>query len=167
MKKLFLQTLLILLFTACSTNPSNMKLTSTAFLEGENIPTQFTCDGPDQVPPLSVSEIPAEAKSLVLIADDPDAIAVAWVHWIMWNIPPTTTEITAGSGIEGTNTFGNTGYGGPCPPSGTTHHYDFKIYALDTMLDLPTSATISELAAAMKGHVIDQGRLMGKYQRPS
>jgi len=144
-----------------------MKITSSAFQQGGSIPSKFTCDSTDTSPPLQIEEIPPAAKSLALIVDDPDAPSGLFTHWIAWNIDPKTTSIGEGSapkGVPGTNDFGKSGYGGPCPPSGT-HRYFFKIFALDRELDLPAGGKRSQLDAAMKGHVIAQGELMGRYSR--
>jgi hypothetical protein len=146
---------------------ARMKITSSAFQQGGNIPSKFSCDGPNTSPPLQISDVPSEAKSLVLIVDDPDAPSGLFTHWAVWNISPQTTTIGEGStpkGVQGTNDFGKSGYGGPCPPSGT-HRYYFKVFALDRELDLPVGAKRSQLDAAMKGHVIAQGELMGRYSR--
>ena len=144
-----------------------MKITSSAFQEGGNIPSKFTCDGGDSSPPLRIAEIPSGAKTLALVVDDPDAPSGVFTHWIVWNISPQTNAIAEGSapqGVQGTNDFGKSGYGGPCPPSGT-HRYYFKIFALDRELDLPPGTKRSQLDAAMKGHVVAQGELMGRYSR--
>jgi Raf kinase inhibitor-like YbhB/YbcL family protein len=146
---------------------AKMKITSSAFHEGGNIPPKFSCDGADTSPPLQISDVPSEAKSLVLIVDDPDAPSGLFTHWAVWNISPQTSTIAEGStpkGVQGTNDFGKSGYGGPCPPSGT-HRYYFKIFALDRELDLPFGAKRGQLDAALKGHVIAQGELMGRYSR--
>ena len=144
-----------------------MKITCLAFAEGENIPVKFTCDGPDTSPPLKIEGVPAGAKTLALIVDDPDAPSGLFTHWLVWNIDSKTQSVNEGAapgGIEGRNDFGKTGYGGPCPPSGT-HRYYFKIFALDQQLNLKAGARRKELDAAMKGHVVGQGELMGKYAR--
>jgi len=144
-----------------------MTIRSPAFQQGGDIPAKFTCDGGDTSPPLQISGITPEAKSLVLIADDPDAPSGLFTHWLVWNIPPQTNSIAEGSapkGMHGTNDFGKSGYGAPCPPSGV-HRYYFKLFALDRELALPAGAKRSQLEAAMKGHVIAQGELMGHYAR--
>jgi Raf kinase inhibitor-like YbhB/YbcL family protein len=144
-----------------------MKVTSSAFQEGANIPSKFTCDGADTSPPLQIADIPSEAKSLALVVDDPDAPSGLFTHWTVWNISPQTSTIAEGSspkGVQGTNDFGKSAYGGPCPPSGT-HRYSIKIFALDRELDLPSGAKRGQLDAAMKGHVVAQGELMGRYSR--
>jgi Raf kinase inhibitor-like YbhB/YbcL family protein len=150
-----------------------MELKSSAFTAGEMIPQKYTCDGPDVSPPLSWSDVPAGAKSLALIADDPDAPMGTWVHWVAWNIPPNARGLEEGvpkkdslpNGMkQGTTDFRSIGYGGPCPPSGT-HRYFFKLYALDTSLNLPPSTTKKDLEKAMQGHLLQQVELMGKYAR--
>ena len=144
-----------------------MKITSPAFQEGGNIPSKFTCDGSDTSPPLQINGVPAEAKSLVLIADDPDAPGGLFTHWLLWNVPAQTKSIAEGSasnGVQGTNDFGKSGYRGPSPPPGV-HRYSFKVFALDRELDLSSGAKRSQLDAAMKGHVVAQGELMGRYAR--
>jgi len=146
---------------------AKMKITSSAFQGGGNIPSKFTCDGGDSSPPLQIAEIPSGAKSLVLVVDDPDAPSGLFTHWIVWNISPQTNAIAEGSapkGVQGTSDFGKSGYGGPCPPSGT-HRYYFKIFALDRELNLPSGTKRNQLDAALKGHVVAQGELMGRYSR--
>ena len=144
-----------------------IKLTSLVFHEGGNIPSKFTCDGSDTSPPLQITGVPAEAKSLVLIADDPDAPGGLFTHWLVWNIPPQSTSIAEGSlpkGVQGANDFGTSGYRGPCPPPGI-HRYSFKIFALDRQLELRSGAKRSQLDAAMKGHVIGHAELVGRYAK--
>jgi Raf kinase inhibitor-like YbhB/YbcL family protein len=147
---------------------AKMKITSSAFQESGDIPSKFTCDGADTNPALRFERAPAEAKSLLLIVDDPDAPVGLFTHWLAWNIDPKTTEVAENSAptnaVQGTNDFPKTGYGGPCPPSGT-HRYYFKVYALDQTLDLKPGAKRKEVDAAMRGHVIAQGELMGRYSR--
>jgi len=137
------------------------------------IPARYTADGQDISPPLKIEGVPAEAKSIAMISDDPDAPVGTWVHWVVWNLSPEKTEIpeampSAGQlpdgTRQGTTDFGRTGYGGPAPPSGT-HRYYFKVYALDTMLQLRAGATKSELETAMRGHILAESQLMGRYQR--
>jgi len=143
-----------------------MKLSSPAFTS--EIPAAYTCDGQNVNPPLTISEVPAETKSLALIMDDPDAPRGDWVHWLMWNIDPATTKISENSvpssAIQGTTDFGTAAWGGPCPPSGT-HRYVFKLYALDTPLNLAPSAKKSDLEAAMQGHVLEQTEFVSTYSR--
>ena len=146
---------------------AKMKITSSAFQQAASIPSKFTCDGADASPPLQISDVPSGAKSLVLIVDDPDAPSGLFTHWIVWNIPPQTGSIDEGSSpkaVQGTNDFGKSGYGGPCPPAGT-HRYYFRIFALDRELDLSFGAKRAQIDAAIKGHVIAQGELMGRYSR--
>lgn len=148
-------------------------VTSDAFEEGGMIPIQYTCDGADISPPLKWSGIPDGARSLALICDDPDAPSKTWVHWVLYNLPPELTglpdsipsnEVLETGGKHGITDFGRFGYGGPCPPSGT-HRYFFKLYALDIVLDLPERVDKKQLEAAMEGHVLASGQLMGKYAR--
>ena len=143
-----------------------MKITSSAFQEGGTIPDKFSKSGQNVNPPLRMEGAPAEAKSLLLIMDDPDAPVGLFTHWLVWNIDPKTTEIAENSvpkgAVQGTNDYPNPGYGGPQPPSGT-HRYYFKIFALDQILDLKSGAKRAEVDAAMRGHVIAQGELMGRY----
>lgn len=149
------------------------KLTSPAFAEGQMIPSKYTADGEDISPPLSWEGLPPQTQSLVLIQDDPDAPVGTWVHWLVWNIPtepnflpenmPPQKVLTNGT-RQGLNDFGRIGYGGPAPPSGT-HRYFFRIYALDTMLDLPAGASRGQLEKAIKGHILAQAQLMGRYTR--
>jgi Raf kinase inhibitor-like YbhB/YbcL family protein len=146
---------------------ATMKITSSAFHEGGSIPSKFTCDGSDTSPPVQITDVPAETKSLVLIADDPDAPGGLFTHWLVWNMPPQTSSIAEGSapkGVQGANDFGKSGYRGPCPPPGT-HRYSFKIFALDRELELHAGAKRSQVDAAMKGHVIARGELVGRYAR--
>ena len=159
--------MLLAVIASFAAEGARMKITSSAFQEGGNIPSKFTCDGPDTSPPLQITGVPSSAKSLVLIADDPDAPTGLFTHWLVWNIPPQTNSIAEGSaakGVHGTNDFGKSGYRGPCPPPGT-HRYSFKIFALDRELDLSSGAKRSQVDAAMKGHVIAQGELVGRYAR--
>ena len=146
---------------------SSMQISSTAFEHNQNIPSKYTCDGENISPPISISEVPEDTKTLALIVDDPDAPSKTWVHWLVWNIDPETSEIEEGSaptGLEGTTDFGRTGWGGPCPPSGT-HRYFFKLYALDSELNLDSSATKEDLEAAMESHILEQTELIGLYQK--
>lgn len=147
-----------------------MHLTSPAFKHNEQIPAKYTCDGADVNPPFEITEIPGGAKSLVLIVDDPDAPRGDWVHWIVWNILPDTASIAENSvptgAMEGTTDFDRTGWGGPCPPSGT-HRYQFKLYALDALLNLPSSANKKDVEAALQAHVLAQTMLIGQYKRSS
>lgn len=145
-----------------------MNISSPSFENNSTIPLKYTCDGEDINPPLKFSKIPSEAKSLVLIMDDPDAPMGIWVHWTVWNIDPRTTEITENSvpsgAVEGKQSWGRSGYGGPCPPSGT-HQYFFKLYVLDTKLELSSDTDKTGLIEAMKDHILSQTELIGLYQR--
>ena len=146
---------------------------SPAFAEGDKIPSDFTCDGANMSPPIEWSGVPANTQSLAVIVDDPDAPAGDWVHWLVYDLPPSLTQLAARipegarlseGGLQGLTDFWKTGYGGPCPPRGT-HRYFFKVYALDAMLRLKPGATKKELLGAMQGHVLAEGRLIGTYER--
>jgi len=150
-------------------NPNHMiKITSPTYNEGGFIPAKYACDGQNINPPLSISQIPAAAKSLVLILDDPDAPRGTWTHWIVFNIDPQTAEIAENSlpaGAKlGKNDYGKDKYSGPCPPSGV-HRYIFHVYALDTILNLSDDAALDAVRSAMDGHILDSAELLGKYQR--
>jgi len=151
----------------------NLTITSKAFAEGGMIPVKYTCDGEDVSPPLAISGVPEKTKSLALISDDPDAPRGTWVHWVLYNLPPGTRElpekmpakeILDSGARHGITDFGRFGYGGPCPPGGT-HRYFFKVYALDVVLNLSGKITKKDLVAAMQGHILAEGQLMGKYKR--
>ncbi len=148
--------------------PRIMQLSSSAFGNNQLIPAKYTCDDVDISPPLSIADVPANAKSLVLIVNDPDSVGGNWIHWMVWNIDPSTREIAENSvptGVtEGTNSFGKTSYGGPCPPSGT-HRYVFNLYALDVVLNLSSDAKNQDVEEAMSNHIIDQATLIGLYQK--
>lgn len=147
--------------------PIEMMITSPAFNEGEPIPVQFSCNGDDLSPELDWFGLPEETASLALIMDDPDAPVGTWDHWILFNIPADSTGLSegiTGLGVDGQNSWNQTGYGGPCPPGGT-HRYFFKLYALDITLDLEVGATKETLELAMEGHILDQVELMGTYTR--
>jgi len=144
-----------------------MELRSPAFEDGGRIPSAHTCDGADTSPALRISGVPEGAAALALVMDDPDAPGGTFDHWLVWNIPPGTSEIPEGTepeGVQGRTDFGKLGYGGPCPPGGT-HCYRFKLYALDTQLDLREGARKAELEAAMEGHILAQSVLQGTYSR--
>jgi Raf kinase inhibitor-like YbhB/YbcL family protein len=157
--------------------PSSFKVTSPAFSSMGAIPKKYTCEGGDTSPPLEWTGAPAGTKSFVLVEDDPDAPDPAapkrvWVHWVVYAIPPTVTRLAEGASSAlpkgakaGTNDFGKTQYGGPCPPKGR-HRYFHKVYALDTVLDLPgASAKKADVESAMKGHVLAEAELVGTYQK--
>jgi Raf kinase inhibitor-like YbhB/YbcL family protein len=152
----------------------SFQISSAAFSNGETIPKKFTCDGPDVSPLLSWKEAPAATQSFALIMDDPDAPAGTWVHWILYNLPANTREIPeatekqgqlAAGVLQGRNDFGKVGYGGPCPPRGTPHRYYFKLYALDTNLDLKAGAREPDVERAMKTHILAEADLMGRFGR--
>ena len=147
--------------------PMEMTITSPAFMEGEAVPQKFSCDGDNLSPELIWSGIPDGTASLVFIMDDPDAPVGLWVHWVLFNLPANSTGLAEGAigqGVDGLNSWGETGYGGPCPPGGT-HRYFHKLYALDTTLDLEAGATVDTIEAAMEGHILSQAELMGTYTR--
>ena len=142
----------------------NLKLTSSAFSDGGEIPREYGYKNGNKVPPLTVSGIPEGTKSLALIMDDPDAMEPAgkvWVHWVAWNIEPTTTELENLT-TEGMTDFGEVGYGGPAPPD-KRHTYVFKLYSLDSELDLPDKSTKADVEKAMEAHIVDQATLTGTY----
>jgi len=149
-------------------------LRSPDFNAGETIPKQFTCDGGDISPALQWADPPGATQSFALIADDPDAPVGTWVHWVMFDLPANTRSLAqnvpkkeqiADGSRQGRNDFGNVGYGGPCPPPGKAHRYFFKLYALDTKLNLPAGATKKDVERAQQGHVLAQGECMGRYNR--
>ncbi|MEN6357997.1 MAG: YbhB/YbcL family Raf kinase inhibitor-like protein [Armatimonadota bacterium] len=148
-----------------------IQVTSAAFKEGESIPSKYTCKGSNISPPLVWTNIPSAAKTIALIADDPDAPMGTWVHWVLYNLPGNINELPEAvpneqhlqnGASQGVNSSGKVGYQGPCPPSGT-HRYYFKVYALDTQLKLSDGTTKSQLLEAMKGHILAEGRLMGRF----
>jgi Raf kinase inhibitor-like YbhB/YbcL family protein len=147
-----------------------LQLTSPAFTQGGPIPLRFSCDGEDLSPALQWTEPPPGTGSFALVMDDPDAPRGTWVHWVLFNLPAQTRGLPEGladppeGSRHGRNSWGRSGYGGPCPPGGT-HRYFFKLYALDRSLDLPPQATTADLAAAMQGHILAQAELMGTYSR--
>src|SRR4030042_298605 len=141
-----------------------MKIISEVFENKQMIPQKYTCDGENINPPLQITDIPSNTESLVLIVDDPDAPSGDWIHWLVWNINPETKLMAENKSpqgaIQGTNDFGEQNYGGPCPTSGI-HHYQFKIYALDTVLNLPLSSRKKNLEMAMANHILDKNMLIG------
>ena len=144
---------------------TGLSIRSVAFSHGGSIPPKYTCEGENVNPPLEISDLPENTRSLALIVEDPDAPRGVYDHWIVWNIPPgEAIGENSSPGISGKNSFGNSGYGGPCPPSGS-HRYFFKVYALDGELDIQTGADKRTLQDAMKGHVLGSGELMGHYQK--
>jgi len=150
-----------------------LSITSPAFKNGSSIPAEYTCISKDVSPALAWNKPPAGTKSFALIMDDPDAPGGTWVHWVIYNIPasarglseaaPIKAQLTDGS-LNGINSWGNLGYGGPCPPSGT-HRYFFKLYALDLMLDLPSGENKQKLLSTMQDHILAQGELMGTFSK--
>lgn len=142
-----------------------LKITSPAFANKGLIPAKYTCDGEDVNPPLSIEGIPEGTQSLALIVDDPDAPMGTWDHWTLWNILPLEKiEENNAPGVEGLNDFNKHSYGGPCPPSGT-HRYFFKVYALDTKLNLKPNSRKKDLEKAMKEHILARGEIIGLYKR--
>lgn len=181
LKMIFAAALLAGFVSACGADntkfpgvPMSIQLTSTAFADGQAVPAKYTCDGTDMSPPLNWTNTPADTKSFALIADDPDAPAGTWVHWVIYDLPASTislpenvakSQYIPGNAKQGVNDFHRLGYGGPCPPPGKAHRYFFKLYALDTAIDLKPGATKAQLLKAMEGHVLADGQLMGTYQR--
>ncbi len=152
----------------------SFKITSTAFNDGDRIPIQYTCEGVNISPPLAIIEPPTGTKSFALFIDDPDARRGVFNHWVLYNLPvkertlkeslPTTDRLDIGA-MQGVNGFGKIGFGGPCPPPGTPHHYHFILFALDTILSAKPGATKDEVLELMKTHVLDKTELVGIYQR--
>ena len=150
------------------------ELKSSAFQQGGDIPKKFTCDGSDVSPALTWSDVPAGTQSHVLLADAPDAPVGNWVHWVLYDLPANARELPEGvasvgelkgGGRQGTNDFRKIGYGGPCPPRGKAHRYFFRLYALDSKMNLRPGADKSAVERAMKGRVLAQAELMGRYGR--
>lgn len=186
LRKRWIYLLMLLCLCACQPKPqeqpmevkeeamTELRVESTAFEEGGTIPRRYTCDGEDVSPPLSWSTPPEGTKSLVLICDDPDAPMGTWVHWVLFGLSPDISElpegvpsqrIVLGGAKQGTTSFGRVGYGGPCPPKGPAHRYFFKLYAVDTEIDLDAGATKQEVLRVIEGHILAQGQLMGRYSR--
>ena len=144
---------------------NHIRVRSVAFSHGGQIPPKYTCEGENVNPPLEASDLPENTRSLALIVEDPDAPRGVYDHWVVWNIPPNKAiGENSRPGTSGKNSFGNNGYGGPCPPSGS-HRYFFKVYALDSDLDIPAGSDKKTLQDAMKNHVLASGELMGHYQK--
>jgi len=174
----------VLLFCSCNDSEQadlgaeggkkmEIRITSSSFEDGGLIPARYTCDGADVSPPLQWDAVPEGTKSIALICDDPDAPMGTWVHWVLFNLPSEANELAENIPAEetlpngarqGLSDFGRIGYGGPCPPGGT-HRYFFKIYALDTEVDLKAGTNKRQLLKAMEGHILSQGQLIGKYKR--
>ena len=155
-------------------SPAGFRITSAAFHEGASIPVRFTCKSEDVSPPLAWTAPPHGTRSLALIVEDPDAPGGIWTHWLVFNLPAQVQALSEnepkqaqlpGGGIQGRNSFGNIGYGGPCPPAGPAHRYLFRLYALDSMLSLKAGASRQEVLAAIKGHVLGHTQLMGRFKR--
>jgi Raf kinase inhibitor-like YbhB/YbcL family protein len=149
-------------------------LIESVFKSKQPIPLKYTCDGDNISPPLRFLQVPADAKSLALIVDDPDAPRGTFDHWIVWNLPPDLKELTEGAKelirlspkpLQGLNGYQKTYYQGPCPPTGKPHHYHFKLYALDRLLSLSEGAAKQEVEKAMQGHILAQAEIIGIYQR--
>ena len=151
-----------------------LPMSSQAFREGDRIPTKYTCEGQDVSPPLAWSEPPAGTQSFALIVDDPDAPGGVFTHWVLFNIPsdsrelpeavPAQPQLPSGA-LQGKTDFGRIGYGGPCPPPGHPHRYQFTLYTLDQLLDLKAGASKKQVLEAMQGHILAQGQLTGTFQR--
>ena len=155
-------------------SPDGFSIRAEAFNPGADIPRKFSCQGSDTSPALVWTDPPAGTQSIVLIVDDPDAPAGTWVHWVLYDLPPSARRLrealpptgeVAGGGRQGANDFGKTGYGGPCPPPGKPHRYFFKLYALDNRLNLKAGATKADVVQAMKGHILAKTEVMGRYAR--
>ena len=173
--------LIVPLLAGCESREQTLKegemvlnVSSPAFQEGEKIPAKYTCEGQDVSPKLEWSESPAGTRSFALIVDDPDAPSGVFTHWLLFNIPPDSHELPEAvptqpqlpsGALQGKNDFGKTGYGGPCPPPGRPHRYQFTLYALDQSLDLKAGISKKQLLDTIQGHVLAQGQLMGTYQR--
>jgi Raf kinase inhibitor-like YbhB/YbcL family protein len=177
-KQFFICLSLLLLMAGCKGKtqaPSSQEggsmaisITSTAFTEAGQIPRLYTCDDQNVSPPLAWSGVPTGTVSLALIMDDPDAPSGTFVHWVLFNLPQGLSGLDQGKnggGIEGINDFRKIGYSGPCPPRGSNHRYYVKLYALDISLDLKSGSSKSQVESAMRGHILAQGQLMGKYGR--
>lgn len=170
-RKFFVLLFFLLLLLIFNRGILAMEILSTAFANNGTIPARYTCDGQNISPDLYWRNVPPQAKSLVLICDDPDAPSETWVHWIVYNIPPTVLafeediqKLPLGA-KDGLNSWPKIGYGGPCPPNGK-HRYFFKLYALDTILDLKGEVTSKILQKAMTNHILATATLMGTYRRP-
>jgi Raf kinase inhibitor-like YbhB/YbcL family protein len=176
--------LLLAILCACQGQPleeqaqeqigGTLQIESDAIKAGGTIPQQYTCDGEDLSPPLSWSEPPAGTQSLVLVCVDPDAPAGTWDHWLLFNIPAGTRSlpegisadpVVEGLGTHGSNSWQRLGYGGPCPPQGAAHRYIFKLYALDTSLEIDPGASRKDVEKIMQGHILAEGQLLGSYGR--
>lgn len=150
--------------------PKSVTVSSSAYANGEPIPSRYTCDGVDASPPLAFADLPAGAKAIALVMDDPDAPRGTWTHWTFWNLPTTTTKLMEGQDVtklgarQGKTDFGTSGYGGPCPPSGT-HRYFIRVYAQAAPIDLAAGASVRDLVKALESTAIAWGELLGTYSR--
>jgi len=151
-----------------------LSVSSTAFQEGAKIPSKYTCQGQDVSPPIAWGEPPVRTQSFALIMDDPDAPGGVFTHWVLFNIPSSSRELLEAvpgqaqlpsGALQGKNDFGIIGYGGPCPPPGRPHRYQFTLYALDRSLELKAGASKKQAIDAMRGHILAQGQVIGTYQR--
>ncbi len=174
-RNIFFSAAVFFLFCAAAPRAEAMILSSPAFAAGQTIPARYTCNGKDVSPALVWKDVPEKTKSLALLVQDPDAPAGVWTHWMIYDIPadargmpshvPSAAHLADG-GAQGLNSFGKTGYGGPCPPPGDLpHHYIFRLYALDARLAFVPDATAAALKAALKGHVLATAALTGRYGR--
>lgn len=158
-----------------SSQAASFKITSSDFTHKSVIPIKFTCDGANKAPRLQWHGAPSNTKSFVFICDDPDAPAGTWVHWVVYNIPASKTDLSyitdrtqklSDGTMQGSNSWPHVGYDGPCPPEGHgIHHYHFKLYALDAVLNLKPGATKQEVEAAMKKHILAHTEIVGLYER--
>lgn len=162
------------LFSQSGADKTNFAVSSTAFENGGDIPKKFTCDGADVSPPLLWKGYPLKTEVFALIADDPDAPGGTWTHWLVYDLAANKTQLEENVSTldrlpdgaqQGRNDFRKVGYGGPCPPPGKSHHYFFEVYALDAKLNLAPGASKQELEQAMQGHVLAEGKMVGKYGR--
>lgn len=144
-----------------------MYIESAAFKQNQEIPSKYTCEGENLSPPLAFGDIPPGTKSLALIVEDPDAPRGTFVHWLTWNVPVESVALIEGSKLKhlGKNHFGNLEYKGPCPPPGKRHRYFFKLFALDTFVNLPDGSGKEQLEDAMEGHILGKAELIGTYQK--
>ncbi len=158
----------ILIFPWLAWTDSNaFQITSAVFGNNEAIPKKYTCDGGDVNPPLAIKNVPSKSKSLALTVTDPDAPEGTWTHWVIYNIPPNTNEIIENTnpGTEGLSDFGKYTYGGPCPPDDKLHHYVFRAYALNNILNINEGPSITEVEKALQGHIVAKAELTGTYQK--
>ena len=149
---------------------ASIGVSSQAFSSGGSIPARYTCDGADVSPPLSWTGVPGGAHSLALTVIDPDGPGKPFVHWVIFNLPPASSDLSEGAAppgdsVQGRNDFGSNGYRGPCPPPGSRHHYHFHVYALDIMTSLPEGSSNSSFQDAIKGHVLATGEIVGTFKR--